>query len=489
MISTLDRAALRAEARAFFGLDADRPTLLVTGGSQGARRLNQSVSGAAARAGAPPASRCCTWSARRARPTPRGDRAPPYVVVAFVDRMDLAYAAADLVVCRAGANTVTEAAAVGLPAVFVPLPIGNGEQELNAAPGGRRRRRPAGRRRARSRPEWVAATVPGLVTDADRLAAMGAAAAAADPARRRRQAGADRRCERGARGEGPGPRRAAARRPARPRALRRHRRRRALRASPGSCCARGITVSGSDGHGLADPAGAARRSAPRCHVGHDAAHVADADTLVVSTAVREDNPEVRRGARAAACGCCRDRPALAVGDARPPGARGRRHPRQDHDDLAAHRRAAARPAPTRRTPSAATSPQTGRQRRTTAPATLFVAEADESDGAFLVYSPVRRDRDQRRGRPPRQLRAPRRPTARRSTSSSTGSTPTGFLVVLRRRPRRRRPRRAGPRARPDAWSAWGSPTTADLRAADLRFAGTHVLVTGRSTGESPSSAR
>ena len=73
----------------------------------------------------------------------------PYVVVAFVDRMDLAYAAADLVVCRAGANSVTEAAAVGLPAIFVPLPIGNGEQELNARPvvdaGGallRRRRRP-----------------------------------------------------------------------------------------------------------------------------------------------------------------------------------------------------------------------------------------------------------------------------------------------------------------------------------------------------------
>src|SRR4051795_11061005 len=47
MISGLDRAALRAEGRAFFGLDPDRPTLLVTGGSRGPRRLNQSVSGAA----------------------------------------------------------------------------------------------------------------------------------------------------------------------------------------------------------------------------------------------------------------------------------------------------------------------------------------------------------------------------------------------------------------------------------------------------------
>ena len=47
MISGLDRLALRAEARAFFGLDADLPTLVVTGGSQGARNINDAVSGAA----------------------------------------------------------------------------------------------------------------------------------------------------------------------------------------------------------------------------------------------------------------------------------------------------------------------------------------------------------------------------------------------------------------------------------------------------------
>ena len=55
-------------------------------------------------------------------------------MVDFVDRMDLALAAADLMVCRAGASSVTEAAATGVPAVFVPLPIGNGEQALNARP-------------------------------------------------------------------------------------------------------------------------------------------------------------------------------------------------------------------------------------------------------------------------------------------------------------------------------------------------------------------
>src|SRR6185312_8236717 len=56
----------------------------------------------------------------------------PYVVVGFVDRMDLAYSAADAVLCRSGSNTVTEVSSVGLPAVYVPLPHGNGEQALNA---------------------------------------------------------------------------------------------------------------------------------------------------------------------------------------------------------------------------------------------------------------------------------------------------------------------------------------------------------------------
>ena len=59
---------------------------------------------------------------------------PPYIPVPYVDRMDLAYAAADMMLCRAGAMTVAELSAVGLPAAYVPLPIGNGEQRLNAQP-------------------------------------------------------------------------------------------------------------------------------------------------------------------------------------------------------------------------------------------------------------------------------------------------------------------------------------------------------------------
>jgi len=133
-ISGLDRIALRAEARAHFGLEPDLPTLLVTGGSQGARSINVAVSGAArdlADGGVQ-----VLHSAGRVEEVQidRGSDSPPYIVTAFIDRMDLAYAAADLIVCRSGANTVTEVAAVGLPAAFVPLPHGNGEQALNAHP-------------------------------------------------------------------------------------------------------------------------------------------------------------------------------------------------------------------------------------------------------------------------------------------------------------------------------------------------------------------
>ncbi len=180
MISTLDRPGLRAEARNAFGLDPDRPTVLVTGGSQGARRLNQSVSAAAASFAAAGVQVLHVVGPKGEASVPREAGRPPYVVLPYVDRMDLAYAAADLVVCRAGANSVTEAAAVGLPAVFVPLPIGNGEQELNARPvvdagGG------LVVSDAAFTPEWVAGTVPSLVMDPQRLARMSTAAAALIP--------------------------------------------------------------------------------------------------------------------------------------------------------------------------------------------------------------------------------------------------------------------------------------------------------------------
>ena len=101
---------------------------------------------------------------------------PAYVVAGYVDRMDLAYAVADLVVARAGANTVCELTAGGLPAVYVPLPIGNGEQRFNAtdvvAAGG-------GILVDDSRltPQWVDETLIPLLGDEARMAAMALAAA------------------------------------------------------------------------------------------------------------------------------------------------------------------------------------------------------------------------------------------------------------------------------------------------------------------------
>ena len=178
MISQLDRAASRAEAQAFFGLRDDLPTLVVTGGSQGARRLNQSVSGAAEALGAAGVQVLHVIG-------PKGEAEPvptttPYVVERFVDRMDLVLAAADLMICRGGASSVTEAAATGVPAIFVPLPIGNGEQEHNVRPvvaaGGALLVHDHD-----LTSDYVATDVVALATDPDRLAAMSAAAAGLIP--------------------------------------------------------------------------------------------------------------------------------------------------------------------------------------------------------------------------------------------------------------------------------------------------------------------
>jgi UDP-N-acetylglucosamine--N-acetylmuramyl-(pentapeptide) pyrophosphoryl-undecaprenol N-acetylglucosamine transferase len=181
MISTLDRSVHRAEARAYFGLDPDLPTLLVTGGSQGARRINASVSAAAPQIAAAGIQVLHVVGPRgEVDLLPSSEGGPVYRVEQYVDRMDLAYAASDFVVCRSGSNTVTEVSGVGLPAVFVPLPHGNGEQALNARPvvdagGGLLVADGA------FTPEWVRSTLPGLVTDTGAREAMGRAAAGVIP--------------------------------------------------------------------------------------------------------------------------------------------------------------------------------------------------------------------------------------------------------------------------------------------------------------------
>ena len=180
-ITSLGRVGLRAQAREHFGYAENATVLLVFGGSQGAASLTRAVSAAAdglAAAGISVLHAHGPKNTLDLRSPQPGD--PPYVAVPYLDRMDLAYAAADITVRRAGANSVTEVAAVGLPAVFVPLPIGNGEQALNARPvvdaGGGLLGADAA-----VTPEWVRAHVPALLIDPERLAAMSRAAAGVIP--------------------------------------------------------------------------------------------------------------------------------------------------------------------------------------------------------------------------------------------------------------------------------------------------------------------
>lgn len=177
-ITDLDRAALRARARESFGLPAEGPVLLVFGGSQGARSLNDAVAGAAPQLAAAGISVLHAHGPKNSLEVNTGETTAPYVAVPYLSRMDLAYAAADAVVCRSGAMTVAEVSAVGLPAFYVPLPHGNGEQEFNARPvvaqGGGRIVPDA-----ELTPKYVIDEVIPLLLDPARLAEMSRAAAGA----------------------------------------------------------------------------------------------------------------------------------------------------------------------------------------------------------------------------------------------------------------------------------------------------------------------
>lgn len=128
-IATLDRDARRGEAQKFFGLDK-RPVLLVTGGSTGAARINATIRETATDIVA------SGWQIVHTVGETRDFVDPGisgYHPIPYLDRMDLALAVADVVVARSGSATVSELAGLGIPAIFVPYPVGNGEQVLNAA--------------------------------------------------------------------------------------------------------------------------------------------------------------------------------------------------------------------------------------------------------------------------------------------------------------------------------------------------------------------
>jgi len=175
-IAELDRLALGDKARAHFGLRPDLPVLLVTGGSQGARSLNAAMFGAAEWLREAGVQVLHIIGPRNTDESPAASSGVPYVATAYLDRMDLAYAAADFALCRAGAMTCAELTAVGLPAAYVPLPIGNGEQRLNALPIVRR----GGGMLvidADLSPEWIRDTLLPVLVNVDQVADMSEAAA------------------------------------------------------------------------------------------------------------------------------------------------------------------------------------------------------------------------------------------------------------------------------------------------------------------------
>jgi UDP-N-acetylglucosamine--N-acetylmuramyl-(pentapeptide) pyrophosphoryl-undecaprenol N-acetylglucosamine transferase len=128
--------ATRDDGLSSFGLESDMRTLLVFGGSQGAVALNELISGNLSRfasannvqliwqTGSEQYEKCReAFETSKARGT----------VLPFIDRMNLAYACADLVICRSGALTLAELAAAGKPSILVPYPFAaESHQEYNA---------------------------------------------------------------------------------------------------------------------------------------------------------------------------------------------------------------------------------------------------------------------------------------------------------------------------------------------------------------------
>ncbi|CAD5944035.1 UDP-N-acetylglucosamine--N-acetylmuramyl-(pentapeptide) pyrophosphoryl-undecaprenol N-acetylglucosamine transferase [Streptomyces cyaneofuscatus] len=197
-LAALDRPALRAEARRAFGIPEGARVVLFNGGSLGAARLTAAAVGLAARwrdrtdvhlliktgpaalaetrrklvdAGVGAAAQ----GEARQQPTDAAS-GPVAQAVPYLDRMDLAYAVADLVVCRAGSATIAELATTGVPAVLVPYPHAPGDHQTHNA----RVLSEAGAAHlvpdAETTADRLAELIDPLLADPARLAVMGRAA-------------------------------------------------------------------------------------------------------------------------------------------------------------------------------------------------------------------------------------------------------------------------------------------------------------------------
>ena len=180
-IAGIDPDRDRAQARAAFGVDGDRRLVLITGGSLGARRINDAVIGAL------PSWRGRTdlavhhvvgrrdWDAISAL-VPADLEGLQYRAVPYEDDMPAALGAADVAVCRSGSGTCFELAAVGLPSILVPSPFVTADQQTRNA----RHLVDAGAAVLVADAELdgprLASEVDGLLADDDRRQAMAAAA-------------------------------------------------------------------------------------------------------------------------------------------------------------------------------------------------------------------------------------------------------------------------------------------------------------------------
>ena len=180
---------LDARLAAQLGVDPDRPLVVITGGSLGAVNVNRAVAASAKDLLAHAQVIHLTGKGKddevrslvsvSAGEDVLGELGPDHVsdgdyrVAPYLERIDLAFACADLIICRSGAGTVSELTALGLPAIYVPLPIGNGEQRFNAQPvvdaeGGLMVAD------GDFTPDWVRGHVPELLADPDKLSRYGA---------------------------------------------------------------------------------------------------------------------------------------------------------------------------------------------------------------------------------------------------------------------------------------------------------------------------
>lgn len=123
----------RAEAIAFYKLDTEKKTVLVLGGSLGARRINQLIAKELVNFSSQNVQLIWQCGKLYHEQYMQFNNEPNVQILPFIERMDLAYAAADVIISRAGASSVSELCLVGKPTLFIPSPnVAEDHQTKNA---------------------------------------------------------------------------------------------------------------------------------------------------------------------------------------------------------------------------------------------------------------------------------------------------------------------------------------------------------------------